>query len=233
MRRLGRLLAPAAVCLAFGLLQLTVQQTNLLLLRGGLVAQGSYAATLELAVVLLAIAAIDDLRHGAGWVGRRTGRRDGWLDLARQPVSFRAAARAFYTRPFVPVAAVAFGFGLSLISVVIGAAPGALYAVPGGFDIFIHDSELLMAAVFVLVSTVFVLCRAAPRATAGCVVGLGFATVAGQLSLTHYATSASLTILGWAAYTAAVSALAASAARQRQGRARAEAWTSRNRLVQP
>lgn len=212
MTRLGRLLAPAVVCAVIGVLQLLAYSTSSITLRGGLVGQGLYSACLQLAFSVFVVAVIDDWREGSNVVGGRMGRREGWLDIARRPVSFSAAFPSFYLRPLVPVALLAFGTGVSVSALVVGGLPWRRFDLPLLEGLSVYDTELTMAAVQLLVAVLMVLCRAAPRATAGAVVGFGLAAVSGEL-LFHDAQALLFTGAGWAASTSILVLVACGSAR--------------------
>ena len=154
------------VCLLVGLLQLFVWQTGRVELRGGPVTVGLYGAALQLVLSLLAVAVVDDLRPGATWGVRRRRRRVGWRDVATRPVGFARSFSAFYLRFFLPVAALAFGVGVSVTAVVFALLP---WEVAVGD---LYDTTVVLGGLWLLGTAAMVAARAAPPAVAGFVVGL-------------------------------------------------------------
>lgn len=175
--RLGRLGAPALVCLLVGVVQVLDWRAGWSDLRGGPVSVGLYAAALQLVLSLLAVAVVDDLRPGATWGVRRRRRRLGWRDVATRPVGFARSFLAFYLRFFLPVAALSFGVGVSVTAVVFALLP---WEVAVGD---LYDITVVLGGLWLLGTAAMVAARAAPPAVAGFVAGFGLAAVCGHVLL--------------------------------------------------
>ena len=213
MTRLGRLGAPAVVCLLVGLLQLFDWRTGRVELRGGPVTVGLYGAAVQLVLSLLAVAVVDDLRPGATWGARRRRRRVGWRDVATRPVGFARSFPAFYLRFFLPVAALAFGVGVSVTAVVFALLPWEPYEVAGTW---FYDTELVLGGLWLLGTVALVAVRAAPRALGGFVVGFGLAAVCGHVLLSGDELRSTLVAWGTVALVLTVLGGAAALARRRR-----------------
>ncbi len=201
MTRLGRLGAPAVVCLLVGLVQVLDWRSSWSELKGGPVTVGLYAAALQLVLSLLAVAVVDDLRPGTTWGARRRRRRVGWRDVATRPVGFARSFSAFYLRFFLPVAALAFGVGVSVTAVVFALLPWELWELVVGD---LPDTTVVLGALWLLGATAMVAARAAPPAVAGFVTGFGLAAVCGHVLLFDDALRPTLVSWGAAALVVAL-----------------------------
>jgi hypothetical protein len=183
MIRLWRLLAPGLTFAAVGLMWLLAWTQGWAFLRGGMVVAALWALAVQVVVSVLAVSAVDDLRKGTLWLGHLERPRKGsMVEISSRPTRLAAALRDFYRRPFLPVALLMFGAGLTLSGVAMGVLEGAPTLDTHVGDVTTSPAEIAVGTLFALGAVAY-LVAGGIGAFLGFVVGFAGALVLGQAVL--------------------------------------------------
>lgn len=228
MNRVWRLMVPALVFAAVGLLLVLDRDLSWPRLRYGLAGRGFFALALQLSLSAFLLAITDDVLPGEQPLGAQsTLFRRQLRDISGSSIGFATALRITYLVSFLPLFLFSLGLGLSLSAI----CNGLLETDEGRL---IQPSELVMTALWVA-GAAYNLFNAKVGAYLGFTLGFAAAAATGEYRFNVY-TDLPATVVGWGLGAAMVSLPGVAAAVRRDltsDKSRIKALSDKLRWLQP